>query len=58
MTERDAVRRYREACHLAKVPDFAPWDAVCRACRVDLAADGRLHVGITGCPHCHTSWCD
>ena len=47
----------RELCESQGIPKFAP--AVCWSCGASWATsyrDGKSHV--TGCPHCHRTWCD
>ena len=47
----------RELCESQGIPKFAP--AVCWSCGASWTSStltGKSHV--TGCPHCHRTWCD
>lgn len=58
-------------CHLKGYPNFAPGNGWCYSCRrniytkvdyggyssgISVESAGKSHV--TGCPHCHQSYCD
>ena len=60
-------------CHDNKAPYFAPEDGRCYKCHANIYEKSHLHDGsvswgitiesagaklITGCPHCHRSYCD
>jgi len=47
----------RELCESQGIPKFAP--AVCWSCGASWTSStltGKSHI--TGCPHCHRTWCD
>jgi len=52
----DKLEAQRKYCEVEGIPLFAP--SVCYTCRRSWTTklSGESHV--TGCPHCHRSWCD
>ena len=45
-----------EYCKKHNLPFFAPADGKCFWCGMEIEDNGKELL--TGCPHCHTSWCD
>lgn len=68
---REACEAQSKLCNAKSYPDFAPSDGVCYACNKNIYKEidhGSYKTGvsveratnelITGCPHCHRSYCD
>ena len=56
---------YRDWCRSRELPCFVPPSGKCFACRRDVFEDTEHTAGypetgefITGCPHCHRTFCD
>lgn len=41
-----------------KVPHFAPYNGICWACHQQIYELESGTSFVTGCPHCHRSYCD
>ena len=62
-TVREAIAAQQQYCKEHKAPHFAPDDGFCYSCGKQIYANGRSvkyasENLITGCPHCHRSYCD
>lgn len=62
-TVRQAIAAQQQYCKEHKAPHFAPEDGFCYSCGKQIYVDGRdveyaSKNLITGCPHCHRSYCD
>lgn len=62
-TIRKAIVAQKQYCKDNKAPHFAPEDGFCWSCGKQIYANGRSvkyasENLITGCPHCHRSYCD
>ena len=60
---RACIETQKKYCKDNKAPHFAPEDGFCYNCGKQIYADGRsIEYAsknlITGCPHCHRSYCD
>lgn len=65
---RDCIEAQAKYCKDQQAPHFAPEDGFCWSCGNQIYADaGRSHGRdisyastelVTGCPHCHRSYCD
>lgn len=65
---RSAIAAQKQYCKDNKAPHFAPEDGFCWSCGHQIYADAGSSTGrsieyastelITGCPHCHRSYCD
>jgi len=66
-----SVRYQKEYCESRKFPLFAPENGVCWNCRKNIYEEIKGQYGftgydteramlshITGCPHCHRSYCE
>lgn len=64
VTAKEAVEAQARVCTEKHHPHFAPRDGVCWNCRrfiyaLEAGQDGADPTGpVTGCPHCHRSYCD
>lgn len=56
----DAERAQRVFCREHSLPFFAPEGGRCPRCGRDVyeGADGAGEAQVTGCPHCHATFCD
>lgn len=58
----EKIEAQKKHCRVNKVPNFAPLDGKCWNCgrqiydRIDLEDAGSENI--TGCPYCHTSFCE
>lgn len=60
---RACIEAQKQYCRDNKAPHFAPEDGFCYSCGKQIYANGRnieyaSNELITGCPHCHRSYCD
>lgn len=59
---RQAIAEQKQYCKDNKAPHFAPEDGFCWSCGKQIYANGyegrASNELITGCPHCHRSYCD
>jgi len=59
-----SIARQDEYCRAHKLPHFAPVDGICWACGRNIYDKDGISTKraskefITGCPHCHRSYCD
>lgn len=57
--KQEAQRQY---CRETKTPRFAPTDGICWSCHKQIYSRISLEMAstrlITGCPHCHYSFCE
>lgn len=59
---RENIKAQKEFCHNGGGPHFAPEDGFCWSCGKQIHTRITLNEAandlITGCPHCHRSYCD
>lgn len=64
----DATKAQARYCKVNNYPHFAPYDGICYRCHKNIYTESDGHHGIsvenagthliTGCPHCHYSFCE
>jgi len=50
------LEKHLTYCEVHNLPMFAPISGICFSCRRKVEDTDKEHM--TGCPHCHRSWCD
>lgn len=55
MEEKTKMKKQKSYCDRNGVPMFAPMDGICWSCNMEIPDNGDEHI--TGCPHCHRSYC-
>lgn len=53
-----AIKAQQEYCTKNKLPQFAPPSGICWSCRRQIYEVESGNSLVTGCPHCHWSYCD
>lgn len=55
---KQAIEDQKNACAESGAPHFAPMDGICWACGKQIYEKVSGKSLVTGCPHCHRSYCD
>lgn len=55
---KEKYKKYSEWCKENKLPNFVAEDGCCYFCKRPVFRDNDKMEFITGCPHCHRSFCD
>ena len=64
MTPAEKFEAYKKWCREHDLPNFVPPSGKCFGCRNEVFGDTKHTKGaepdefVTGCPHCHRTFCD
>ena len=65
MTNEEKYKKYSEWCRSKNLPNFVPPSGKCFSCHQPVFEETEHTAGypeegefITGCPHCHRTFCD
>lgn len=54
----DNIEKQEKYCKENNFPDFSPAGGICYSCHRQVFDQKEFKPPITGCPFCHTSYCD